>query len=165
MNWAHQIRTLRRAEPPKDQIIADGYSSILVKVTDAATLQQTMAAIQAEGVGAAPLLAQFQQLLSFSLIVWLTLAAVSLVALLAASLGIINTMLMVVSEQRYLIGVWRACGATKATIRRLFIVQAAILGFVGGSIGVVLGVGAIYTVQPTSWSAASLATTTCYSGG
>lgn len=144
MNWAHLVRTLRRADPPKDQIYTDGYSSVLVSVIDTATLQQTVAAIQAYDVGAAPLLAQFQQLLSFSLIVWLTLAAVSLVALLAASLGIINTMLMVVSEQRYLIGVWRACGATKATIRRLFIVQAALLGAVGGSIGIGLGVGAVY---------------------
>ncbi|HEX4662559.1 MAG TPA: FtsX-like permease family protein [Candidatus Saccharimonadales bacterium] len=144
MDWAHQVRTLRRADPPKDQIYADGYSSIIVQVANAAQLQQTVAAIQAHNVGAAPLLAQFQQLLSFSLIVWLTLAAVSLVALIAASLGIVNTMLMVVSEQRYLIGVWRACGATKSHIRGLFLTQAIILGIIGGCLGSALGVGAAY---------------------
>lgn len=139
MNWAHKVRTLDKATPPKDQIDTDGYNSIIVRITDAKFMTQVVNAIQKYNVSASPLASQFQQLLSFALIVWLTLGAVSIVALIAASIGIGNTMVMIVSEQRYLIGVWRACGATRAMIRRLFLVQATILGLVGGLVGLLLG--------------------------
>lgn len=49
---------------------------------------------------------------------------------------------MTVSEQRYIIGVWRAVGARRKTIVRMFLVQAAMLGFIGG----ILGVGLAYVI-------------------
>lgn len=144
MNWAHKVRTLQKAVPPKDQIESDGYNSILVRISDAKFMTQVVNSIQKNNVSASPLASQFQQLLSFALIVWLTLGAVSVVALIAASIGIGNTMVMIVSEQCYLIGVWRACGATRAMIRRLFLVQAAILGLIGGLVGLLLGALSIW---------------------
>lgn len=39
-----------------------------------------------------------------------------------------------------MIGVWRACGAKKGFIVRIFLIEAGILGFVGGVIGTVIGV-------------------------
>jgi putative ABC transport system permease protein len=71
---------------------------------------------------------------------WVILGAVAVIAVVAAALGVVNTMLMAVSEQRYVIGVWRACGARKSTIVRLFLVESGLLGFIGGAIGVGLGV-------------------------
>jgi putative ABC transport system permease protein len=46
---------------------------------------------------------------------------------------------MTVSEQRYAIGVWRVCGATRSLITRLFLIQAAVLGLVGGALGTAIG--------------------------
>jgi putative ABC transport system permease protein len=54
---------------------------------------------------------------------------------------VINTMVMAILERTREIGVLRACGATRATIRRLFTLEAGLLGFLGGALGVVAGFG------------------------
>lgn len=45
---------------------------------------------------------------------------------------------MAVAEQRHEIGIWRACGARKSVILRLFLIEAAILGLIGGILGVAI---------------------------
>jgi putative ABC transport system permease protein len=64
------------------------------------------------------------------------LSVFGLIALAVASLGIINTLIMAIYERTREIGVMKAVGATKGTIRLLFTVEAASIGFWGGLIGV-----------------------------
>jgi putative ABC transport system permease protein len=63
------------------------------------------------------------------------------VALLVASLGIVNTMLMAVIERTREIGILKAIGARDRTIALLFICEAGMLGLLGGLGGAVLGLG------------------------
>jgi putative ABC transport system permease protein len=60
-------------------------------------------------------------------------------ALAVASLGIINTLVMAILERRREIGVLKALGASNRDVRRLFFIEAAAMGFVGGVFGVGLG--------------------------
>jgi putative ABC transport system permease protein len=60
-------------------------------------------------------------------------------ALVVASLGIINTLVMAILERRREIGVLKALGAADRDIRRLFFVEAAVMGLLGGICGVALG--------------------------
>jgi len=60
------------------------------------------------------------------------------IALLVAMLGIVNTMVMNVSERTREIGVLKALGATDGQIRGLFLFESAVIGLVGGGVGVVL---------------------------
>ncbi len=48
---------------------------------------------------------------------------------------------MATYERTREIGILRACGATHGTIRNLFLCEAAMLGFLGGAIGIVLSFG------------------------
>jgi len=68
--------------------------------------------------------------------VQISLAAFSGIAILASVVGVINTLFMAVLERTREIGLFRALGSKKRTIFYLFSVEAALLGFWGGIIGI-----------------------------
>jgi ABC-type antimicrobial peptide transport system permease subunit len=67
------------------------------------------------------------------------LASVGGLALLVASIGIANTMIMSVYERTKEIGILKAVGAGPGQIRALFMVEASLIGLLGGLFGTVLG--------------------------
>jgi putative ABC transport system permease protein len=60
-------------------------------------------------------------------------------ALTVATLGIVNTLVMAILERRREIGVLKALGAADSDVRQLFFVEAGIMGFLGGILGVGFG--------------------------
>ena len=104
------------------------------------------------------LIAQFK---SITLTVRLGVAVVSSIALLAAGIGIMNIMLVSVTERTREIGIRRAVGAKKRNIMAQFIMEAVVLSEVGGVAGVALGIlggnGAAYFLKlppalPLDWA-------------
>jgi putative ABC transport system permease protein len=151
LDWARAIRTVRYNEASGvksiDQLANDGYSTIQARVDNVSHVKQVSGAIENLGYGQLSTLDQVERLQQFTTILWIVLGSVALIAIIAAALGVVNTMLMAVSEQRYTIGVWRAVGARRRTIMCLFLTQAGIIGAIGGSIGVAIGWGASYYVN------------------
>jgi putative ABC transport system permease protein len=76
----------------------------------------------------------------------LFLAAVAGISLLVGGIGIMNMMLTTVTERTREIGLRKAIGATKRDINRQFLVEAIMLTFIGGVIGVLLGSSLSYAV-------------------
>ena len=81
-----------------------------------------------------------EQFNTFTRAVRIGVTVVSSIALIAAGIGIMNIMLVSVTERTREIGIRRAIGAKKRNIMAQFIMEAIVLCEVGGVIGVVLGI-------------------------
>jgi putative ABC transport system permease protein len=68
------------------------------------------------------------------------LAGIAAISLLVGGIGVMNIMLVSVTERIREIGLRKALGATPRVIRRQFLVEASVLGLAGGALGAVLGV-------------------------
>ncbi len=68
------------------------------------------------------------------------LIAIASIALIVASIGIMNTMLTSVMERTREIGIMKAIGATNKDIMLIFIIEGILLSVIGGAFGIFLGV-------------------------
>jgi len=73
-------------------------------------------------------------------ILQLVLVAIASIALIVASIGIMNTMLTSVMERTREIGIMKAIGATNRDIMSIFIIEGMLVSSVGGVIGLILGI-------------------------
>ncbi len=69
------------------------------------------------------------------------LGSVAAISLLVGGIGVMNIMLVSVTERTREIGLRKALGATPAAILRQFLTEASLLGLMGGLAGVLLGIG------------------------
>jgi len=70
--------------------------------------------------------------------------SVALISLIVGSIGIMNIMLVTVTERTKEIGLLRSLGFTRSNILSLFITESIILGLIGGILGTILGLVGSY---------------------
>jgi putative ABC transport system permease protein len=92
------------------------------------------------------------------------LAGIAAVSLTVAGVGIMNVMLVSVSERTREVGLLKALGASRGQVLRAFLVEAALLSTAGGVLGLLAGWGGTlllrglypdFPVQPPAWAVAA----------
>lgn len=67
------------------------------------------------------------------------IGAIGIMALMIASLGIVNTLVMAITERTREIGIMKSLGAEEGEIRLLFLLESAFIGLMGSLLGIALG--------------------------
>jgi putative ABC transport system permease protein len=119
----------------------EGYESAVVRVTDPVELEQVRAKITDAGFGSFSIVDELDQIRTVFLIIDSVLGLLGGISLLVASFGIANTMIMSILERTREIGIMKAIGAEDREIRLIFFVEAAVIGLVGGVMGVLIAWG------------------------
>ena len=131
---------------------SDGYSSITVvgsSLTDSTAFMNNVENYFASfythndsyTVTASSLESMLESLTEMMNTISLAIAVIAGISLLVGGIGVMNIMLVSITERTREIGTRKALGATNGSIRLQFVVESVILCLVGGAIGVAAGVG------------------------
>jgi putative ABC transport system permease protein len=115
------------------------YPSLSVRVKSPSEVDSVETAIKKLGFNTFSIMEAARNLGRFFKVLDIFLGIFGSLALTVAALGIVNTLAMAILERRREIGIMKAIGASDGDVKKLFFAEAAVMGFVGGILGVALG--------------------------
>lgn len=144
--WAREHRgpgaeialALARQSGALEEGALEGYDSAIVRVDDPVALSAVRSRITELGFGSFSIVDELEQIRTVFLIIDSVLALLGGISLLVASFGIANTMVMSILERTREIGIMKAIGAEDREIKLIFFLEAAVIGFCGGVLGVIV---------------------------
>lgn len=123
------------------------YESVWVSVDDTKYVKQVQDQIKAMGYGTYSMADDLNNVQKTSNTIQLVLGGIGAVSLLVSAIGIANTMIMSIYERTKEIGVMKVLGCVVTDIRKLFLFEASIIGFLGGGFGLAFSYGISYVLN------------------
>lgn len=118
-----------------------GYPLVNIKVSSPKYVNSVRSKVEDMGFRTFAMIDQLEEIRTGFFFMDMILAAIGMIALVVASLGIINTMIMSIMERYNEIGVMKAVGASDRDVQKIFFFESSIIGFLGGVFGLGLGLG------------------------
>jgi putative ABC transport system permease protein len=115
-----------------------GVDQVVLLVDETMNAKEVVEKVDALGMTGHSIVERIERERLTYLLIFGGMTCVAGVALLVASFGIANTMLMTVLERRREIGIMKAVGAARWQLQALFVIEGALIGFVGGLLGLIL---------------------------
>jgi putative ABC transport system permease protein len=126
---------------------ADKYDSLFVAAEDSDSVdavEEQIKAVYKNNIGITTVKAILETVEEFTAGITSFLFGIAVISLIVGAVGIITTLFTSVVERTKEIGTLKAIGAQGTTILILFLVEALIIGILGGSIGLLAGIGGGY---------------------
>lgn len=123
----------------KEELDAGAYSQVTLNLDPNVPYRSLKESVEKLGYRTYSFAEQFEQIQKFFFYFDVGLGIIGLIALITASLGIVNTMVMSIIERRREIGILKSLGAYERDIGLLFIIESGVLGMVGTLIGIMAG--------------------------
>jgi len=115
------------------------FSSLTVKVNQAQYTQDVEDRIRELGYSVFSVNDALSGAKNAFIVLDIFLSLIGSIALAVSSLGIVNTMVMSILERTREIGIMKAIGASNKDVRRIFLIEASVIGLLGGLMGIALG--------------------------
>lgn len=116
------------------------YSKLLVRANNTEVLESLRDKLQGEGFIVSARIDLVTQARKFTNIVTIILGVFGITALVVSAIGMFNTMLVGFLERIYEVGILKSIGATDYDVRNLFLVEASVMGLMGGVGGILIGI-------------------------
>lgn len=123
------------------------YETIIVSADNVVNVEDIQEMIKEMGYSSTSLSDMTKQIESTSKTIQMVLGGVGAVSMLVAAISIANTMIMSIYERTKEIGVMKVLGCQLTDIRKLFLFEAAMMGLIGGVIGITFSYGASYILN------------------
>lgn len=109
-----------------------------MKVDDIKEVENVAAVIRSMGYNTSTNAEYMDSMKSQLAIIQAVLGGIGAISLLVAAIGIANTMMMSIYERTKEIGVMKVLGCSLKNIKQMFLLEAAFIGFIGGTAGCIL---------------------------
>lgn len=123
------------------------YQEVLVKVDEMDQVQTVQQQIKDQGFRASSLTDELETMKETTKMLRLVLGAIGAISMVVAAISITNTMVMAIYERTKEIGIMKVIGASLKDIKRLFLTEAAFIGFSGGVVGIIVSFGVSFLVN------------------
>ncbi len=124
-----------------------GYQQAKVKVNEIKNVIEVQEQIRATGLNAYSMAESLEQANKTQAVLQGVLGGIGAISLLVAAIGIANTMVMSIYERTKEIGIMKVIGSRIKDIRRMFLYESSMIGFIGGTIGVGVSYGISYLLN------------------
>jgi ABC-type antimicrobial peptide transport system permease subunit len=134
------LNAVRKMNIVKDPAYEDRYIRLYIQVDKAENVEPVRGKIQTMGLDALSPVDEIKTISEDMLVIEIGLGMVGMIILIVAGLMIASTFLSATAERKHEIGLFRALGAAKSDIRKIFLSEAAFIGLGGGLIGIFVAI-------------------------
>ena len=145
--YTQYANTLKLEDRKKAMAELESYSYITINVDNIKNVTQVQEDIEALGYVTYSDMQYLEPLQETSNMMQLVLGGIGALAMMVSAINIANTMIMSIYERTKEIGIMKVLGCLVKDIKKLFLFEAAMIGLLGGMVGIALSYGASYAIN------------------